>query len=169
MKKLWIILHIAAALIPLLRLEQTTSAETSTFPGWPETVEGRSIKALPLTDEEKAWHENFPGHIGRFTDGEHEIIIRWTDRATRKLHFADICLKGTGYTVQTRPLLVDSRGNHWAQNLAQQNGKKTLEIRERIYDEQNNSWSDSSSWYWAALLKRTHGPWWAVTISKSLP
>jgi hypothetical protein len=27
------------------------------------------------------------------------------------------------------------------------------------------SWYDVSSWFRAALLKRSNGPWWAVTIA----
>jgi hypothetical protein len=26
-------------------------------------------------------------------------------------------------------------------------------------------WTDASSWYWAAILGRTRGPWLAVTVA----
>lgn len=168
MKKLWIIIHLIAAIIPLYRITHSTETQTVPFPGWPETIEGRPIQELPLTDREKTWHENFPGRIGRFTDGEHEIIIRWTVRPTRKLHLAESCLKGSGYVVQPQGLVEDRQGSYWSRHLAQQKGKQTLEIRERISDEQGNSWSDVSSWFWAAMLKKSQGPWWAVTISRPI-
>ena len=31
------------------------------------------------------------------------------------------------------------------------------------------SWSDVSSWYWAALLGRTRGPWWAISLGVRTP
>ena len=33
----------------------------------------------------------------------------------------------------------------------------------------DQSWTDVSSWYWQALLGKTHGPWWAVTVTEKIP
>jgi hypothetical protein len=43
-------------------------------------------------------------------------------------------------------------------------GAERLRIRERIIDAGGATWTDISSWYWAALLGRSRGPWWAVTV-----
>lgn len=46
--------------------------------------------------------------------------------------------------------------------------KQTLVVREIVTDRQGQSWSDVSSWYWAALLGKTNGPWLATTVASEI-
>ncbi|MGE5605927.1 MAG: hypothetical protein ACM3YE_09570, partial [Bacteroidota bacterium] len=76
---------LVAALIPFLDLSNTLSS-IEEFPGWPRHFEGKPLNQLPLTNREREFAKDFPGCIGRFTDGNRELIIRWVTRDTRKLH-----------------------------------------------------------------------------------
>jgi len=47
---------------------------------------------------------------------------------------------------------------------------KHLLVRERIYEAAGErSFTDVSSWYWAAVLGRSVGPWWAILIAEAAP
>jgi hypothetical protein len=48
--------------------------------------------------------------------------------------------------------------------VAQKDGR-VRRVCERIYDGQGKAWTDVSSWYWAAMVGRTRGPWFAVTVA----
>jgi hypothetical protein len=153
-----------AALVPLLSVKPSAPAPSG-FPGWPTHHEGKPLRQLPLTSLERRFEENFPGRLGRFSDGERELVIRWVSRETRKLHPAIDCFRGAGYSVAPRPIEVDAHGERWGSFAAVRAGQ-TLSVRERVYDEAGNSWSDVSAWYWAAFREKSRGPWWAVTIAQ---
>jgi hypothetical protein len=138
---------------------------TAAFPGWPATFDGAAVQALPRTARERQFEQEFPGKIGRFSDGKREIIIRWVTHETRTLHPAADCFRGIGYTITPRPLTRDAHNRTWSTFTAQK-GPERLYIRELITDSAGNSWSDVSSWYWSAVLQRTHGPWWAYTVAE---
>src|SRR5262245_3744823 len=87
-----------AALVPLTERSNGTAAGAP-FPGWPTEYEGRALIELPLTQRETAFVQDFPGRVGRFTDGTREIIIRWVGAPTRRLHSAADCFRGSGYAV----------------------------------------------------------------------
>ena len=133
---------------------------------WPRELEGKPLEMIELSGAEKFFLADFPGSVGRFTDGSRDIIVRIIDRETRKLHPAADCLKGSGYHVKPMPLLVDSEGRTWGRVEARR-GTTVLEVREIIVDAQGNSWPDVSSWFWAGALKRAKGPYTAFVVSSS--
>ena len=153
---------LAAAAAPLLPSLSVPAA--AGFPGWPVQFEGRPLRQLPLTALEQRFAESFPGRLGRFSDGEREIILRWVPRETRKLHPAADCFKASGYELTMQPSEIDANGGRWGRFLARR-GATALSVRERVHDAAGNSWTDVSSWYWAAFWRRSNGPWWAVTIA----
>jgi len=156
---------VIAALAPLLSAQPQPPAPSG-FPGWQTHYDGKPLRELPLSSLERRFEENFPGRLGRFSDGEREIVIRWVSRETRKLHPAVDCFRGVGYRVTPQPIEVDPKGERWGSFLAVRGGK-TFSVRERVYDGAGNSWTDVSSWYWAALREISPGPWWAVTIAQT--
>jgi hypothetical protein len=161
---LFIVACALAALAPLLP-KAAPGADDRNFSGWPTHFEGRALQPLELTRIELNFESDFPGRIGRFTDGQREIVIRWLTEPTRLLHPAADCLKGSGYLIRPLPLEIDNAGNRWG-CLEAQRGDQTIRVRERIHDSAGNSWTDVSSWYWAALLGKTRGPWWAITVAE---
>lgn len=129
-------------------------------PQWPTQFEGKPLRTLPTTPEEKRYYQDFPGAMRRFSDGQSEIILRQITRPTRRLHSASECFRSLGYSIEEQGLWRDSAGNYWHRFLAK--GAQQLQLRERIYNE-NRSWTDLSEWYWTA----GQGPWWSVCVASS--
>lgn len=119
---------------------------------------------LPLSEREQYFAADFPGKIGRFTDGEREIVLRWVSTASRKLHPASDCYRGSGYSVTNLPIVREQDGAQWGCFRAERQAHDTR-VCERIYDNAGNSWSDTSSWFWDAVRGNSNGPWWAVTVA----
>ena len=71
-------------------------------------------------------------------------------------------------------LALDRQGRLWGCQEMVQGGRR-FRVRERITasppgtgGDPGAAWTDVSSWYWAALLGRSPGPWWAVTVAEPL-
>ena len=158
---------VAAAVVPLLGARPQPTLVKG-FPEWPTHFAGRPLRALPLGLTERRFAADFPGRIGRFSDGNREFVIRWVSQETRRLHPASDCFRGSGYSITPQPLTVDADGARWGGFLASRGGER-LEVRERIYDESGHEWTDVSAWYWAATAGRSQGPWWAITIASVVP
>lgn len=157
---------VLAALAPLAS-PKPPPVVTADFPGWPTAFEGRSLRALELTQIEQHFAQSFPGRIGRFNDGEREIVMRWIATPTRKLHAAVDCFKGSGYRVIPLPLETTDRAT-WSAFSAELHNH-LLHVREAIVDADGERWTDVSAWYWAAVRGETQGPWWAITVATSGP
>jgi hypothetical protein len=168
---------LVAALVPFLPM-RTETQRSLAFPGWPTHFAGRVLQQLPLSVREQRFDTGFPGHVARFTDGQREIILRWVTQETRKLHPSTHCLQGAGYAIQPLPLWTDPVGSRWGCALAQR-GTETLRVCERLATQLEPAsaadqsaaampgWTDVSSWYWAAFLGKTNGPWWAITVAET--
>jgi exosortase/archaeosortase family protein len=134
------------------------------FPGWPSHFEGKELKAEPLAEREVYFLRDFPGKVAKFGDGRRQFIFRWTNVATRKLHLSSDCFRGAGFEITPRAALGGEGGGPRYSRFLAVRGEEKLLVSERIYDEAGGSWPDVSSWYWAAVTRRTAGPWWGVTI-----
>src|SRR5215470_7011303 len=142
----------AAALAPLTHHSgDSTFVANDTFPGWPTRYEGRQLTELALTQRETAFAQDFPGRVGRFSDGRREIIIRWVGAPTRRLHPAADCLRAIGYSIAPLPTRRDGRGAAMACFRASRKDE-TMAVCELVRDAQGQSWPDVSAWYWHALL-----------------
>lgn len=156
---------VVAGLTPLLPLGEKPKSLAHPFPGWPTEFAAQPLRPLPLNQGELRFENEFPGRIGKFTDGTRELAMRWVTAPTRMLHPASDCLQGLGYRVTPQPLFVDEAGQRWGCVVAVR-GEQTIRVRERIHDSAGNAWTDVSSWYWAAALGQTVGPWWAITVAE---
>lgn len=164
---LYIVACAIAAVMPLLAApsEQLSGAASeSVFYGWPDRFEGKTLTELPLTGLEQRFATDFPGRIGRFTDGQREIVIRWVTQATRKLHPASDCFQGIGYSVKPLALHRDKHGSLWS-SFAAKKGDERLRVYERIHDNSGETWTDVSAWYWSAI-RTDHGSWWSITVAE---
>ena len=160
-----IALHLSACLAPFADWQSHDQSMGQPFQGWPTEFEGRPLTHLPMTDKERGFSQGFPGRIGRFTDGSREIIIRYVERASRKVHPSADCFRGSGYKVEPQAISRDQNGQLWGCVLAERDGI-SYRVCERMYDQSGNSWYDVSSWFWSVLLKNSQGPWWAVTVAE---
>ncbi|QQS47083.1 MAG: hypothetical protein IPM66_24990 [Acidobacteriota bacterium] len=162
----FLIASVAALAVPWLTNGSTSPEETTGFGGWPSSLEGRKLQALPLTVRERQFVEGFPGRVARFTDGRREYIMRWVSRPTRSLHPASDCFRGSGYAVRHAPVVIDQSGHAWGSFEARR-GETKLLVRERVYQVSGSgSWTDIPAWFWSAMLGRSNGPWMAVTVAE---
>lgn len=156
-------------LLPLLRPEAVRAdAGTSTaFTETPQVWQGRALRPLALSAVEQRFASHFPGRITRLTDGEQLLVLRDVSSPTRMLHPATDCYRGLGYRIEQARLERDAEGLLWRCFVAERDGVKTR-VCERIVDANGGSFTDTSSWYWAAQLGRSSGPWLAITTARPL-
>lgn len=136
----------------------------STFPGWPKTYEGQALISLPLSEKERYFQKDFPGKIARFHDGHKEIVVRWVEESTRKLHPARDCFKGVGYTIEPLDLMVSKQGIRMSCFLATKDST-ALKVCEYIQSTSGESWSDVSEWYWSVVFGNSPQGWMSYVIA----
>jgi hypothetical protein len=123
-------------------------------------TDARSV-ALGARDQQLV--KGFPGQVAVFSDRTRTWIVRSVTQPTRSLHPAADCLRAQGYRLRPEPLFQEQAGPRWSEWTATRD-KDRLGVRERIVDARGRNWTDVSAWYWDAMLGKTAGPWWAVTI-----
>lgn len=143
---------------PLLQSQIDIHRELPAEIEWPSHFMGKLLIPIPLTKGEEAFYRNFPGQAAQFDAGDERLILRRVQAATRKLHPAKDCFKGMGYSIEELGLVKDGYEQIWRIFRATK-GNESFEVLEMISDDQSNTWSDVSTWYWAVLMKRTQGPW----------
>ena len=162
-----------SALHPLLRAKAVGPSENdgvvadSAFPGWPETLEGSRLIEEPLTERERAFNAAFPGRIARFRKADipgEIVILRWVRQPTHRVHSAANCLQSSGWQIDPQPLQRREDGD-WSTFSATRNGTRLL-VREQARDAHGTTFPDIPTWFWRALLNRTPGPWWVVTVTR---
>jgi hypothetical protein len=157
---------LAAALAPFLDVPNVTAmAAHQKFPGWPTHYEGRTLTEMALTRREAAFVQDFPGRVGRFTDGRREIIVRWVGAPTRRLHSAADCFRGSGYSITPLPIRKDAAGAAMGCFRARHRAED-MTVCEVIRDERGESWPDVSAWYWNAILSASPAPWWSFVVAE---
>jgi hypothetical protein len=156
---------VAAATTPFVDKADSTASPSAGFGDWPTHYDGHALTELPLTPREIAFTRDFPGRIGRFTDGRREIIIRWVSAPTRRLHPAVDCFRGSGYSTTPLPSRRDEAG-HAMGCFRARHGADELTTCEIIRDDRGETWSDVSAWYWHAMLGSSPGPWWSFVVAE---
>jgi exosortase len=132
---------------------------------WPKEFEGHLLVPVALSSQEKAFEENFPGSIAKFSDGKGEVIFRKVYSPTRQLHPISECLRATGFRIEQESLSEDRKGIYWNRSTAVM-GERKLDVEERITDLTGGTWPSVSQWYWAAILGQTKGPWLSITKAR---
>ena len=140
------------------------AAPPASAPELPSEWEGRPLRPLVLTEVERRFARQFPGSLARLTDGERVLVLRTVLQPTRMLHPAADCYRGLGWRIAHARLQQDERGALWRCFEAERGGQR-LRVCERIVDAQGRTFTDASSWYWAALLQQSRGPWTALTVA----
>lgn len=135
------------------------------FPGWPSSFEGRALRVLPPTELDVQFARDLPGRVCRFSDGEQEIVIRWSPVPTRLVHPSAVCFRAHGWTVEPSAMFVGADGRAWGRFRAERDGER-LEVRELVEDAAGGAWPEPTAWYWASLLGGTRGPAWAYTVAR---
>ena len=165
MAKIIFILACAAALLtPMVLSKANSVVPIKEIRAFPTEFEGRPLRDVGLTAREQYFLNDFPGQIGRFTDGRRELIIRRVTEGTRKLHPASDCFRAIGYSITPLPLRIDAEGRRWS-SFAAVKDNESLKVFERIEDNTGREWTDVSTWYWSVWGEQ-NGEWWAWTIAE---
>lgn len=156
-----------AAAIPFT-LKRSSPIVNANSWNWPDKFEGQQLTSVPLSKFNLRFADGFPGRIAVFRTGsDARVVFRCVTQPTRQLHASVSCYKASGYTIKWMPDWVDSNNQKWTVFEAKK-GDEKLSVRERFYDENGNSWTDVSSWYWSAVLNQTKGPWWALSVAQPI-
>jgi hypothetical protein len=153
-----------AAVTPLTG-SRVSPAPTTDIPPWPHELQGRPLTRVPLSEQERGFLAGFPGDVARFSDGQSDVVLRWVTQPTRRLHPAEDCFRGLGFEVGATRIHADRDGANWRCFEATRAGT-TRSVCEQLRDTDGVYWTDVSSWYWAATLHRTRGPWLVTTIAR---
>ena len=165
---LMVVLLASCALLPLALPRHDVNAAAAQHTEWPHEWDGRELRPLALSAVEQRFAARFPGAIARFTDGERVMVLRSVNQPTRMLHPAADCFRGLGYRIAHARLERDARERLWRCFEAQRGDTPTLRVCERIEASDGTSFIDPSSWFWAASLSQSQGPWRAVTLVEAL-
>jgi hypothetical protein len=158
----------ACALLPLALPAQDPAPPAGTAAHeWPHQRDGRALQPLAVHPVEQRFAARFPGHIARFSDGRRVFVLRHVQRPTRMLHPAADCYRALGYRIEQPRLEHDAQARLWRCFVAR-HGDERLRVCERIEAGGGEAFADASSWFWAAALGRSRGPWLAITSVESL-
>lgn len=133
----------------------------------PQQWQGQPLRPLALSEVEQRFARRFPGTLARMTDGSQVLVLRAVHRPTRMLHPAVDCYRGLGYSIGAQRLQLDAGQQLWRCFEAARDGRR-LAVCERIVDAQGSGFTDTSAWYWSALLGQSQGPWQAFTVARPL-
>jgi exosortase/archaeosortase family protein len=136
---------------------------------WPQHFAGRELRPLALSPVELSFAAQFPGAIGRFSNGERIVSLRHVTRPTRKLHPAADCFRGLGYRIGAQALERRTDVSGLQRCFVAEGPGGPLRVCEYIEDAAGISFSDHSAWYWSALAGESRGPWLAVTTAQPVP
>ena len=110
---------------------------------------------------------SFPGRTARFSDGRRQVVLRAMTAPTRRLHPASDCFRASGWDIRPAPMQMVAGAGPASCFLALRGGR-TVRVCERIAGSKGANWPDISSWYWAALLDPSSGPWLAALTVEPL-
>lgn len=163
------VVMLLCALWPLLRTADAhdDNAAAPAVAEWPQTWQGQPLRPLALSAVEQRFADRFPGRIARLTDDAQLLVLRDVTAPTRMLHPAADCYRGLGYRIEQARLERDADALLWRCFVAERSGRRTR-VCERIVDANGASFTDTSSWYWAAQFGRSNGPWRAITTARPL-
>jgi hypothetical protein len=133
----------------------------------PTHWDDRPVRPLALSAVEERFARAFPGSLARLTDGQQVLVLRTVDRPTRMLHPAADCFRGLGWRIGAQRLQLDAQGRMWRCFEVERGGVRQR-VCERIEDAGGRGFTDTSAWYWSALLGESHGPWQAFTVASPL-
>ncbi len=163
-----VIALVLCALLPLALPRADAQTASARHVEWPHEWDGRTLRPLATTPVEQRFATRFPGAIGRFSDGERVLVLRSVTQPTRMLHPAADCFRGLGYGIANTRLERDTQKRLWRCFEATAPNGERLRVCERIEAPDGSAFIDPSSWFWAASLGQSSGPWRAVTVVEAL-
>ena len=160
----WLVATLAIAATLPFAASTASAAKSPRAVEWPIVFEGRPLRPLALSPVELRFAAQFPGTIARFDADDRTVVLRDVTQPTRRLHPAVDCYRGSGYAIAGERLERDAGQRFWRCFTATRDGRG-LRVCERIVDADGQAFTDVSSWFWAASLAQSRGPWRALTVA----
>jgi exosortase/archaeosortase family protein len=161
------LVFVGLALAPLFEPERAIASSIKPSVEWPHELEGRPLQPLALSAVERRFADRFPGAIGRFTDGTRIIVLRQVMQPSRMLHPASDCYRSLGYRIESIALEKKVGDDSQLQRcFIAVRGTHEIRVCEHIRDASGNTFTDTSAWYWSAVMGKSSGPWLAMTEAK---
>jgi hypothetical protein len=162
------LLALAAAAPLLPKPELPRPGAGAEFPGWPAAFEGASLERMAPGPQDAWFARDFPGRVARFTARDRQVVVRWVNSPTRRLHPAGHCFAGAGYAISPVPMRKSADGAPMSCFTARR-GAESLNVCEQLRDSAGGSWPDVSAWYWHALAAPAGEAWWSYVVVERLP
>lgn len=157
---------IVACAVPFFGTIDSLNETPNLQVAWPETWNNEALGRLDLRGTPEAQLGDFEGEIAQFRLAEHstQILLRVTDKPTRRIHPVENCYRASGWQVAPLPPLQDQQGRLWSVFQATHPDGRSRRVRQ-LYAaiEQTHAggdlatwlqgartWPDASAWYWAA-------------------
>ena len=156
-----LLLAAASPLLPKASLPAGKGA--ASFPGWPSRLDGQALTPLPPAAQDAYFTRDFPGKVARFAAGRRQVVLRWVNAPTRRLHPASHCFAGAGYEINPLPMAVGDGGSLMSCFSARKPGE-ALRVCEQLRGAGAESWPDISSWYWHAVAAPSGSSWWSYVV-----
>jgi hypothetical protein len=118
---------------------------------------------MAASPQDESFARDFPGRLARFSAGERQVVIRWINAPTRRLHPASHCFQGVGYQLTPLPMARDASGALMGCFSARKAGER-LRVCEQLRGAGGQTWPDVSSWYWSALAAPAGSSWWSYVV-----
>ena len=156
------------ALTPLAWPRGTAEPPATSPTEWPRRVERPAAAAAGARPGRSALRRPVP-RAGSSASPTSRACSCWREvrTPTRMLHPATDCYRGLGYRVVDARLERDPQSRLWRCFVAERDGRR-VRVCERIEDARGLAFTDASSWFWAAQLGRSTGPWQAITVATPL-
>ena len=162
-RRLLLFAALALATVAPLLPRTATPMQSGEFGGWPRTFDGAPLEPMPAGPQDEWFARDFPGKVARFASGDKQVVIRWVNAPTRRLHPASHCFTGAGY--QWSPLSMDRSADGALMScFSARKPGEALRVCEQLRGARGARWPDVSSWYWSALAAPAGSTWWSYVV-----
>lgn len=154
-----------ASAAPLLPRVAGPASSLAGFSAWPRTFDGAPLARMAPAAQDAWFARDFPGKVARFSADGRQVVIRWVNAPTRRLHPASHCFIGAGYAISPIPMQRSADGALMSCFSARKTGE-SLRVCEQLRDDHGRSWPDVSAWYWSALAAPAGSSWWSYVVAE---
>lgn len=168
LRAVWFLLSLMFALAAPLLPKPREPVTSNGFPGWPREYEGEPLAPMAAGEQDAWFARDFPGKVARFAARDRQVVLRWVNSPTRRLHPAAHCFTGSGYQLTPQPMRADADGALMSCFTARK-GADALRVCEQLRDGAGRTWPDISSWYWHAVAAPAGSYWWSYVIVEHEP
>jgi hypothetical protein len=128
--------------------------------------EGQALRPTAPDALERRFALMGKAQVQQYASRDATLLVRTVHSVSRSLHPAADCYRAIGYSL-SEIKLRQRKDATWLCFVASKNGSRE-QICERVESlADGSSFTDTSSWFWAAALGKSKGPWRAITVREA--